>query len=112
MQVDEEALYGAVIREPAGPAGHHQHQQQQQRGGMRGPRGMDGPGGGAPPRSAWGRAGSGVAAVAGHLTAGQLAGQAIQQQLAAAAAANAGEANVYDGFTSCVLCGDHRYSTH
>ncbi|KAG2488624.1 hypothetical protein HYH03_012796 [Edaphochlamys debaryana] len=63
--VDEEALYGAVIREPLpGPSQPLPPQRPQQR--------SRGPSQSAADRStAWGRAGSGVAAVAGGLTVAQ-----------------------------------------
>ncbi|GFR48121.1 hypothetical protein Agub_g9948 [Astrephomene gubernaculifera] len=88
--VDEEALYGAVIREPQQtaavpvyqPPPQQQHRQQHR---SRGPQPSA-----ADRAVAWGRAGSGVAAVAGGLTAAQQ--QHPQQQHAAAGGSSAATA--------------------
>ncbi|EFJ50477.1 hypothetical protein VOLCADRAFT_120645 [Volvox carteri f. nagariensis] len=76
VDVDEEALYGAVIRDEApGPYQHPNHHQQQQRRQQHQARA---PQQSVPERvAAWGRAGSGVAAVAGGLATAQ---QHHQQQ--------------------------------
>lgn len=100
-QVDEEALYGAVIRDvppgaagaggPGGPGGFNASSQQPPRGpGGQGP--GRGPGRGPSQQSAadravaWGRAGSGVAAVAGGLSVAHQK----QQQAGAAAGVEGG----------------------